>query len=111
MFSWRKRHGRPTERSQRQFSKIRKLTQELITAANESERADVDGETTTSQTMKTVRALRHAQQALLESMKMATAAGVDSDAIRTQGIDHAALQSILMSDLAHYLVDEIRLRA
>lgn len=110
MFMRKQRRGGPTKKSQPQLLKIRKLTRELINTANESEDSGLDGDTTTPQDLEAVRTLRDAQQTLLESMQMALGAGLDSDVIRTQGIDHAVSQSIVMSDLAHFVVGEIRSR-
>ena len=107
----KERRGVDTERSRRQLYKVQKLTRDLIKAANESERSGVDDESTSPQDLLAVRTLLHAQQALLESMQMAKMVGVDSDVIRTQGIDRAVAQSIVMSDLAHYVVGEMRSRA
>ena len=110
IYGGRERHGGHTERNKRQLFEIRRLTQELIKAANESERSDVDREATTPQDLAAVRTLRDAQRALRESMQRAMAAGLESDAIRTHGIDRAVSQTILVSDLARYLVSEILTR-
>ena len=107
----KERGGLHTEKTQRQLFQIQDLTRDLIRAANESERLGADGETTTPQDLLAVRKLSLAQKTLLESMQVAIAAGLKKDAICTQGIDRTVAQSIVVSDLAHYLVGEIKSHA
>lgn len=106
--TWKKTGREPTQTGQQLLFEVRKLTKELIKLANECPQSDANGVTTSARDLAAVRTLRHARKALLDSIKLASAAGVDSETIRIHGIDHAASTAIVMSELAHYVVGEIR---
>ena len=110
MFKLKVRNSEHSRATQRHLFQIQQLIQELVKAANQSERAGEDAEATTPQDLEAVRALQRVRQTLLDAVQVAMADGVERDAICTQGIDCAVSRLIVMSELAHYMVGEIRSR-
>ena len=96
--------------SQRELYQVQQRIRELIKVANDTRESTVSGDTTSPQDLVAVRKLRHARQAVLDAVQLATHAGVARETIRSQGIDHTASTVIVMSDLASYMVSEVRSR-
>ena len=106
--SWKNRHRANAHENSPSLVLVRRRARELIALANKSDSSGGDCDTTSSRDLKAVRALRHAQRELHQSIQLASEAGVDDGSICSKGIDYAVSSTILMNELAHFLIGEIK---
>jgi hypothetical protein len=105
---WKKRHRANAHENPPSLVLVRRRARELIALANQSDSSAADCDTTSSRDLEAVRALRRAQREVHQSIQLASAAGVDDDSIRSEGIDYAVSSTILMNELAHFMIGEIK---
>ena len=106
--SWKKRHPTNAHENPPSLVLVRRRARELVALANKSESSGVDCDTTSSRDLEAVRALRRAQRELHQSIQLASAAGVDDGSIRSAGIDYVVSTTIVMNELAHFVIGEIK---
>lgn len=98
-----------SEVQQRCLYQVRQSTRRLIETANREakrERRDAGG-TTQPEDLKAVRALRSSQRDLLNAIDVGVSGGLDLDAIRSEGIDRTCVESVVVSELAQFMLEEI----
>lgn len=96
------------EVQQRYLYQVRQSTRRLIETANrEANRDRRDPGTTQPEDLKAVRVLRSTQRDLLKAVDLGVSGGLDLDAIRSEGIDRTCLESVVVSDLAQFMLEEI----
>lgn len=107
----RQRQPRPSKEDERHLAAIRRCTQALILASNTSEAVSGKlSEATSPQDLAAVRSLRPPQQALLHAINGALAAGVERATIQSKGINRTIDETLVMSDLAYFVVRQVQLQ-
>jgi hypothetical protein len=97
-----------SEVQQRCLYQVRQSTRRLIETANrEAKRERRDAGTTQPEDLKAVRVLRSSQRDLLNAIDLGVSGGLDLDAIRSEGIDRTCLESVVVSDLALFMLEEV----
>lgn len=97
-----------SEVQQRCLYQVRQSTRRLIETANrEANRNRRDPGTTQPEDLKAVRVLRSSQQDLLKAIDLGVSGGLDLDAIRSDGIDRTCLDSVVISGLAQFMLEEV----
>ena len=97
-----------SEIQKRYLSQIRQSTRRLIEAANREDRRERrDPGTTHPEDLKAVRVLRSTQQELLNAVELGMSGGLDMGTICSEGIDWTCMESVVMSDLAQFMLEEV----
>jgi len=98
-----------SEVQRRHLYQVRQCTRRLIEIANrEARRERRDPGTTQPEDLKAVRVLRSSQREVLDAVDRGVCGGLDLDAIRRDGIDRTCVETVVVSDLAQFMVEEIR---
>jgi hypothetical protein len=97
-----------SEVQKRYLSQIRQSTRQLIETANREERrSSRDPGTTQPEDLRAVRILRSSQKAVLNAVELGVSGGLNLDAIRSEGIDRTFSETVVISDLALFMLEEI----
>ena len=97
-----------SEVQKRYLSQIRQSTRKLIETANQEERRNKrDPGTTQPEDLRAVRVLRLRQREVLHAVELGMSGGLNLDAIRSEGIDRTFSETVVISDLAQFMLEEI----
>jgi hypothetical protein len=108
MFGKNDKKGERSQGDQRRLSEIKSLTRALVQIASQGGCNVTDFKRLSGGDPMPVLAIRRAQQALIKCIRSAAFSGLNSDEIRTEGIEAVILSdTVVMGDVAHFAMVEV----